>query len=96
MNLDGLSGLNAQEDRNEKKQPERKFTMQDIMPPHKIKAQLDRYVVGQEHAKKAMSVAVYNHYKRIIDEQRRAERAEPSYGRSNETGCKKKTSKEPE
>ena len=76
MNLDGFGGLNAQEDRNEKKQPERKFTMQDIMPPHKIKAQLDRYVVGQEHAKKAMSVAVYNHYKRIIDEQRRAERAE--------------------
>ncbi len=35
------------------------------MPPHKIKAKLDDYIVGQEHAKKVMSVAVYNHYKRV-------------------------------
>ena len=35
------------------------------MPPHKIKEKLDEYVVGQEHAKKVMSVAVYNHYKRV-------------------------------
>jgi ATP-dependent Clp protease ATP-binding subunit ClpX len=76
MNLDGFGGLSAAEAPKEKREPERKFSMQDIMPPHKIKAQLDRYVVGQEHAKKAMSVAVYNHYKRIIDEQRRAERDE--------------------
>ncbi|MFP3152981.1 ATP-dependent Clp protease ATP-binding subunit ClpX [Lachnospiraceae bacterium ZAX-1] len=36
-----------------------------IQVPHKIKASLDDYVVGQEQAKKIMSVAVYNHYKRI-------------------------------
>ena len=36
-----------------------------IPAPHKIKAQLDEYVVGQEHAKKVISVAVYNHYKRV-------------------------------
>ncbi len=36
-----------------------------IPAPHKIKASLDEYVVGQEYAKKAMSVAVYNHYKRV-------------------------------
>ena len=36
-----------------------------IPAPHKIKAHLDEYVVGQEYAKKAMSVAVYNHYKRV-------------------------------
>lgn len=35
------------------------------LAPHKIKAKLDEYVVGQEHAKKVLSVAVYNHYKRI-------------------------------
>lgn len=39
--------------------------LKDIPAPHKIKAKLDDYVVGQEHAKKAMSVAVYNHYKRV-------------------------------
>jgi len=33
--------------------------------PHKIRASLDEYVVGQDYAKKAMSVAVYNHYKRV-------------------------------
>ena len=37
----------------------------NIPAPHKIKAKLDEYVVGQEYAKKVMSVAVYNHYKRV-------------------------------
>lgn len=37
----------------------------NIPPPHEIKSYLDEYVVGQEHAKKIMSVAVYNHYKRV-------------------------------
>lgn len=41
------------------------IALKDIPAPHKIKAKLDEYVVGQEHAKKAMSVAVYNHYKRV-------------------------------
>lgn len=33
--------------------------------PHEIKAELDEYVIGQERAKKTLSVAVYNHYKRL-------------------------------
>ena len=41
------------------------INIKDIPAPHKIKAKLDDYVVGQEYAKKAMSVAVYNHYKRV-------------------------------
>ncbi|MDD6510895.1 MAG: ATP-dependent Clp protease ATP-binding subunit ClpX, partial [Prevotella sp.] len=39
--------------------------IRNIPPPHKIKAQLDDYVVGQDYAKKVISVAVYNHYKRV-------------------------------
>ena len=46
----------------------KKLTLKDIPAPHKIKAQLDDYVVGQEYAKKAMSVAVYNHYKRVLSD----------------------------
>lgn len=41
------------------------LNIKDIPAPHKIKAKLDDFVVGQEYAKKAMSVAVYNHYKRV-------------------------------
>ena len=41
------------------------FNIKDIPAPHKIKASLDEYVVGQEKAKKIISVAVYNHYKRV-------------------------------
>ena len=37
----------------------------ELQPPKKIKAFLDQYVIGQESAKKILSVAVYNHYKRI-------------------------------
>src|SRR3989339_1562859 len=37
----------------------------DIPNPEEIKEGLDRYVIGQERAKKVLSVAVYNHYKRI-------------------------------
>ena len=36
-----------------------------VPSPREIKGILDQYVIGQEHAKKALSVAVYNHYKRI-------------------------------
>ena len=36
-----------------------------LLPPAQIKAKLDEYVIGQDEAKKTLSVAVYNHYKRI-------------------------------
>jgi len=41
------------------------FELKEIPKPHQIKKILDQYVVGQEKAKKVLSVAVYNHYKRI-------------------------------
>lgn len=54
-----------------KKKPEEKksFTLKDVPPPHRIKAMLDEYVIGQEQAKKVISVGVYNHYKRLLSDQ---------------------------
>ncbi|MGI6225916.1 MAG: ATP-dependent Clp protease ATP-binding subunit ClpX [Peptococcales bacterium] len=44
---------------------ETSFELGDIPKPKEIKAILDQYVIGQEAAKKSLSVAVYNHYKRV-------------------------------
>ena len=44
------------------------FELKDIPAPHVIKSRLDEYVIGQERAKKVISVAVYNHYKRVYAE----------------------------
>lgn len=52
------------EKEDEKKQQE--FSIRDIPAPHVIKSRLDEYVIGQEKAKKVISVAVYNHYKRVL------------------------------
>jgi len=47
--------------------------IKQLKPPHKIKAELDEYVIGQDHAKKVISVAVYNHYKRVADKDKSIE-----------------------
>lgn len=50
-----------------KEQPQQGiFDIQHLPAPHVIKGTLDEYVVGQDFAKKVMSVAVYNHYKRVL------------------------------
>ncbi|MBR5811465.1 MAG: ATP-dependent Clp protease ATP-binding subunit ClpX [Alistipes sp.] len=41
------------------------FEMAELLKPHQIKEFLDQYVIGQDDAKRYMSVAVYNHYKRL-------------------------------
>ncbi len=51
--------------KNEEKQEKKPFNIKDIPQPHKIKENLDDYIIGQAHAKKVVSVAVYNHYKRV-------------------------------
>ena len=42
------------------------FSLKDMPKPREIKEYLDQYVIGQEHAKKYLSVAVHNHYKRLL------------------------------
>ncbi len=66
LDLGNLAGFMPGAGKQEDTEEPPKFEMNEILPPHKIKAQLDHFVVGQERAKKAISVAVYNHYKRII------------------------------
>lgn len=66
--LKGQGGIpNKQKVKKKKKEESVKpvFSIQNIPAPHKIKGKLDEYVVGQEKAKKMISVAVYNHYKRV-------------------------------
>jgi len=70
INLSDLAGLmpNNQKVKKKKKKDEHIkpiFDVNNIPHPHEIKAKLDDYVVGQDYAKKVMSVAVYNHYKRV-------------------------------
>ena len=42
------------------------FVLADLPKPHEIKDYLDQYVIGQDDAKKFLSVSVYNHYKRLM------------------------------
>ena len=50
----------------EKKEEQPEMTLSSIPAPHEMKAKLDEYVIGQDYAKKVISVAVYNHYKRVL------------------------------
>lgn len=50
----------------EEKKEEPELTLSTIPAPHEMKAKLDEYVIGQDYAKKVISVAVYNHYKRVL------------------------------
>src|SRR3989339_1817432 len=42
------------------------FALKEMPKPRDIKEYLDQYVIGQDHAKKYLSVAVHNHYKRLM------------------------------
>ncbi|NLK28764.1 MAG: ATP-dependent Clp protease ATP-binding subunit ClpX [Clostridiales bacterium] len=65
------------------------FDHKKIPAPHQIKAKLDDYIVGQEHAKKVISVAVYNHYKRINADKSKIEIEKSNMLMIGPTGCGK-------
>lgn len=52
--------------KSEKKSPTESLNLDDLPKPKDIKAYLDQYVIGQDDAKKFLSVSVYNHYKRLL------------------------------
>ena len=61
-----------------------------IMTPKEMKEKLDEYIIGQEEAKKTLSVAIYNHYKRIYSENKKDEEIDKSnILMIGDTGCGK-------
>ena len=94
INLSDLQGGMPNNQKLKKKKPKAQsepvIDIKKIPAPHKIKASLDEYVVGQEQAKKVMSVAVYNHYKRIAaDEKDGVEIEKSNMLMIGPTGCGK-------
>ena len=70
VNLADLQNMGAVPNRQKLKKKKKDSSapvidLKKIPAPHKIKAQLDEYIIGQDQAKKVVSVAVYNHYKRV-------------------------------
>ena len=59
----GQSGPKVKKKKKNARKPV--FSIDNIPAPHRIKEELDRYVIGQDRAKKFISVAAYNHYKRV-------------------------------
>ena len=70
FNMDGIQDIPKSQKVKKKKKQEKKeepeLSLKTIPAPHIMKAKLDEYVVGQDYAKKVISVAVYNHYKRVL------------------------------
>ena len=65
VNMDIPNKQKIKKKKKEEKKVQDKIDLRNIPAPHEIKHMLDEYVVGQNYAKKVMSVAVYNHYKRV-------------------------------
>lgn len=60
-----LNIIEADEKRSSRRKGGQRTSDKPLPKPHEIKEKLDEYVIGQDEAKKTLSVAVYNHYKRI-------------------------------
>ncbi len=66
--VDICADIIEEEYEEEEQQPARETMEINLLRPVEIKDFLDEYVIGQEEAKKVLSVAVYNHYKRVLAE----------------------------
>ncbi len=66
--LGSIFGQEAPVEEEPDPEADKVFDIHTMPAPHKIKEQLDQYVIGQEQAKKIISVAVYNHYKRVFSD----------------------------
>ena len=67
MNVANIFAAATAEKPNQQQQPKQQAKQAPPPPPKKIYQFLDKYIIGQERAKKTISVAVYNHYKRIYN-----------------------------
>ena len=73
LNMDDMMNIQNQIPKKQKLKKKAKdgeeahpeFDIKNIPAPHILKAKLDEFVIGQDQAKKAIAVAVYNHYKRV-------------------------------
>ncbi len=66
MSKNQIPETNKVKKKKEKEAEAPKLEWRDVPAPHILKAKLDEYVIGQDHAKKVIAVGVYNHYKRIL------------------------------
>jgi len=76
-------------DKETKEESRRSNTEVTLIKPVDIKREMDRYVIGQEFAKKTLAVAVHNHYKRIVAAQAHRQKTEISLNSANEVEIEK-------
>ncbi len=78
-----------EESNREQSLSEDTLTFDTLPRPEEIKATLDKYVIGQDEAKIALSVAVYNHYKRILTLEERQKRGRSGEAEEDEVDLQK-------
>ncbi|MCE0485023.1 MAG: ATP-dependent Clp protease ATP-binding subunit ClpX [Methylacidiphilales bacterium] len=76
-------------DKETKEESRRSNTEVPLIKPADIKREMDRYVIGQEFAKKTLAVAVHNHYKRILATQANRQKTEIALNSSSEVEIEK-------
>jgi len=76
-------------DKETKEEARRSNTEVSLIKPVDIKRELDRYVIGQDFAKKTLAVAVHNHYKRIVASQSNRQKTEIALNSANDVEIEK-------